>query len=225
MAISVAQALPNAELVVVTTPQPSASDIAVRSGLVALQVPMKVRGVVENMSYYEHKGEKLEIFGAGGGQRVSEQLSAALGYDVPLMAQLPLEPEVREIGEAGRPAVLVSMAPCARMALARPSEGWLNGCWQCEPAQPHTFVGGWRLSPARCWWANRLTTAPATWWSRQWSALPAWIGCINLQAIHMDEDAVPRCLGMNGGSTSSPMSGGHLAVNSGIAHYRCDAKR
>ena len=106
MAISVAQALPNAELVVVTTPQPSASDIAVRSGLVALQVPMKVRGVVENISYNEHKGEKLEIFGAGGGQRVSEQLSAALGYDVPLMAQLPLEPEVREIGEAGRPAVL-----------------------------------------------------------------------------------------------------------------------
>ena len=105
MAISVAQALPNAELVVVT-PQPSASDIAVRSGLVALQVPMKVRGVVENMSYYEHKGEKLEIFGAGGGQRVSEQLTQALGYDVPLMAQLPLEPEVRETGEAGRPAVL-----------------------------------------------------------------------------------------------------------------------
>ena len=86
--------------------QPSASDIAVRSGLVALQVPMKVRGVVENMSYYEHKGEKLEIFGAGGGQRVSEQLTQALGYDVPLMAQLPLEPEVRETGEAGRPAVL-----------------------------------------------------------------------------------------------------------------------
>ena len=106
MAISVAQALPNAELVVVTTPQPSASDIAVRSGLVALQVPMKVRGVVENMSYYEHKGEKLEIFGAGGGQHVSEQLTQALGYDVPLMAQLPLEPEVRETGEAGRPAVL-----------------------------------------------------------------------------------------------------------------------
>ena len=108
MAISVAQALPNAELVVVTTPQPSASDIAVRSGLVALQVPMKVRGVVENMSYYEHNGEKLRIFGEGGGQRVSEQLTEALGYDVPLMAQLPLEPEVREIGESGRPAVLDS---------------------------------------------------------------------------------------------------------------------
>ena len=78
MAISVAQALPNAELVVVTTPQPSASDIAVRSGLVALQVPMKVRGVVENMSYYEHQGERLRIFGEGGGARVSEQLTESL---------------------------------------------------------------------------------------------------------------------------------------------------
>ena len=106
MAISVAQALPNAELVVVTTPQPSASDIAVRSGLVALQVPMKVRGVVENMSYYEHQGERLRIFGEGGGARVSEQLTESLGYDVPLLAQLPLEPELRETGEAGRPAVL-----------------------------------------------------------------------------------------------------------------------
>lgn len=107
MAISVAQALPNAELVVVTTPQPSASDIAVRSGLVALQVPMHVRGVVENMSYFEHGGERLEIFGAGGGARVSEQLSRALGHDVPLLAQLPLDPRIREIGETeGRPAVL-----------------------------------------------------------------------------------------------------------------------
>ncbi len=106
MAISVAQTLPNAELVVITTPQPSASDVAVRSGLVALQVPMTVRGVVENMSYFDHNGERLEIFGSGGGRRVSAQLTQALGYDVPLLAQLPLQPEVRETGEAGRPAVL-----------------------------------------------------------------------------------------------------------------------
>ena len=106
MAISVAQTLPNAELVIVTTPQPSASDIAVRSGLLALQVPMRVRGVVENMSYYDHKGERLRIFGQGGGQRVAQQLTSALGYDVPLMAQLPLLPEIREVGESGRPAVL-----------------------------------------------------------------------------------------------------------------------
>jgi ATP-binding protein involved in chromosome partitioning len=106
MAISVAQALPNAELVVVTTPQPSASDIAVRSGLVALQVPMHVRGVIENMSYFDHAGERLALFGAGGGERVSAQLTRALGYDVPLLAQLPLDPEVRETGDGGRPAVL-----------------------------------------------------------------------------------------------------------------------
>ncbi|WEV66707.1 Mrp/NBP35 family ATP-binding protein [Bifidobacterium sp. ESL0769] len=106
MAISVAQALPNAELVVVTTPQPSASDVAVRSGLVALQVPMKVRGVVENMSYFDHKGERLRIFGEGGGQRVSDQLTEALGYDVPLLTKLPLQPEIREIDDSGRPAVL-----------------------------------------------------------------------------------------------------------------------
>lgn len=118
MAISVAQALPNAELVVVTTPQPSASDIAVRSGLVALQVPMKVRGVVENMSFYEHKGERLEIFGAGGGQRVSDQLTEALGYEVPLMAQLPLLPEMRETGEDGCPAVLAEDGSLADTPLA-----------------------------------------------------------------------------------------------------------
>ena len=106
MAISVAQTLPNAELVVVTTPQPSASDVAVRSGLVALQVPMKVRGVVENMSWFDYKGERLEIFGNGGGERVSDQLTRALGYDVPLMGRLPLVPEIRETGESGRPSVL-----------------------------------------------------------------------------------------------------------------------
>ena len=85
----------------------TASDIAVRSGLVALQVPMRVRGVVENMSYFEHAGERIDIFGTGGGARVSSQLTDALHYEVPLMAQLPLDPRIREIGESeGRPAVL-----------------------------------------------------------------------------------------------------------------------
>lgn len=119
MAISVAQALPNAELVVVTTPQPSASDVAVRSGLVALQVPMGVRGVVENMSYFEHNGERIELFGKGGGERVSEKLSAALQKDIPLLAQLPLEPELREVGETGRPAVLQPDGALADTVLSR----------------------------------------------------------------------------------------------------------
>ncbi|MCI1833192.1 MAG: Mrp/NBP35 family ATP-binding protein [Bifidobacterium sp.] len=119
MAISVAQTLPNAQLIVVTTPQPSASDVAVRSGLVALQVPMTVRGVIENMSYFDHKGERLEIFGHGGGQRVSDQLSRSLHADVPLLAQLPLEPRIREIGESGRPAVLTADGALSDTGLAR----------------------------------------------------------------------------------------------------------
>lgn len=118
MAISVAQTLPNAELVVVTTPQPSASEVAVRSGLAALQVPMKVRGVVENMSYYDHKGERLLIFGQGGGQRVAQRLTTALGYDVPLLQTLPLLPEIRKTGEAGRPAILDKKGDLADTSLA-----------------------------------------------------------------------------------------------------------
>lgn len=118
MAISVAQALPNAELIIVTTPQPSASDVAVRSGLVALQVPMNVLGVVENMSYFDHNNERLRIFGEGGGRRVSDHLTEALGYDVPLLAQLPLQPEIREIGESGRPAVLSQDGRLATNAVA-----------------------------------------------------------------------------------------------------------
>ena len=70
------------------------------------------------MSYFEHKGERLEIFGHGGGQRVSEQLTRALGYDVPLLAQLPLEPEIREIDDSGRPAVLTPSGELADTPLA-----------------------------------------------------------------------------------------------------------
>ena len=130
MAISVAQALPNAELIVVTTPQPSASDIAVRAGLVALQVPMDVAGVVENMSWYEHKGEKLRLFGEGGGARVAAQLSEQfknkLGHRVPLLAQLPLETDIREVGESGRPAVLNADGSLASTPLAHAFSSMVN---------------------------------------------------------------------------------------------------
>lgn len=135
MAISVAQALPNAELVVVTTPQPSASDIAVRSGLVALQVPMRVRGVVENMSYFDHAGERLDIFGTGGGARVSSQLTDALHYEVPLMAQLPLDPRIREIGESedDRPCSTTT-ARSVMTTLVVPSNIWPRVFWHSKLA-------------------------------------------------------------------------------------------
>lgn len=106
MAISAAQFLPSSHMIVVTTPQQSASDVAVRAGLAALRLPGKVCGVIENMSWFDYHGEKLAIFGTGGGKRVSDRLSQSLGYPVPLLGHIPLIEKIREDGEEGRPAVL-----------------------------------------------------------------------------------------------------------------------
>lgn len=118
MALAVAQSLPNVEIIVVTTPQPSASDVAVRAGLMALQIPVSVTGVVENMSWFENNGERLEIFGSGGGKRVSEQLCKALDKNIPLLAQIPLDTSIRELCEGGRPAVLTEKGELANTELA-----------------------------------------------------------------------------------------------------------
>lgn len=106
MPISVAQFLPSAQTVVVTTPQRSAATIAARSGLMSLQLPGHVCGVIENMSWYDYQGDRLYLFGQGGGQQVADHLTRDLGYDVPLLGQIPLENDVRQKGETGHPAVL-----------------------------------------------------------------------------------------------------------------------
>lgn len=107
MAISVSQLLPNSELLVITTPQSTATAVAERAGTIALQTKQKVIGVVENMSYLSlPDGSKMEIFGTGGGQRLSESLSSQLQYSVPLLAQLPLEEAVRVGSDQGVPVVL-----------------------------------------------------------------------------------------------------------------------
>jgi len=107
MAISVSQLLPNSELLVITTPQSTATAVAERAGTIALQTKQKVIGVVENMSYLRlPDGSKMEIFGSGGGGRLSESLSSQLEYMVPLLAQLPLEVAVRVGSDEGVPVVL-----------------------------------------------------------------------------------------------------------------------
>ena len=107
MAISVSQLLPNSELLVITTPQSTATAVAERAGTIALQTKQKVIGVVENMSYLSlPDGSKMEIFGTGGGERLSESLSSQLQYPVPLLAQLPLEEAVRVGSDEGIPVVL-----------------------------------------------------------------------------------------------------------------------
>ena len=105
--ISVAQFLPGAEILVVTTPQTAAAEVAERTGLIAVQTKQKVVGVIENMSYLvQPDGSHLEIFGSGGGLAVSRSLSTALGYEVPLLAQLPLDIRLREGSDTGCPAAV-----------------------------------------------------------------------------------------------------------------------
>jgi len=107
IAISVAQLLPSTELLIVTTPQIAASEVAERAGSIALQTHQRVVGVVENMSWLEQAdGTRLEVFGSGGGQQVADNLSRIMGADVPLLGKVPLDIAVREAGDSGTPVVL-----------------------------------------------------------------------------------------------------------------------
>ncbi len=107
IAISVAQLVPNAEILVVTTPQLAAAEVAERAGSIALQTRQRIVGVVENMSALTlPDGSKLQVFGEGGGQQVAERLTRAVGADVPLLGQIPLDPALVAAGDAGTPIVL-----------------------------------------------------------------------------------------------------------------------
>ena len=118
VAISLAQLLPNAEILVVTTPQTAAAEVAERAGAIALQTHQRLVGVVENMSWLElPTGERMEIFGAGGGATVAESLTRVVGAEVPLLGQVPLDTRVREAGDAGRPIVLEAPEAPASIAL------------------------------------------------------------------------------------------------------------
>ncbi len=115
VAISLAQLLPNAEILVVTTPQMAAAEVAERAGAIALQTHQRLIGVVENMSWLElPNGDRMEIFGAGGGATVAESLTRVIGAQVPLLGQIPLDTRVREAGDDGTPIVLADPdAPAA----------------------------------------------------------------------------------------------------------------
>ncbi|QFU93612.1 Mrp/NBP35 family ATP-binding protein [Amycolatopsis sp. YIM 10] len=120
IAISVAQLIPNAEILVVTTPQQAAAEVAERAGAIALQTRQRVAGVIENMSWLETPdGSRMEIFGSGGGQSVADSLSKSVGSTVPLLGQVPLDPRLREQGDAGTPIVLAEPdAPAAKVLAA-----------------------------------------------------------------------------------------------------------
>jgi ATP-binding protein involved in chromosome partitioning len=123
IAISLGQHLPNAEVVVVTTPQEAAAEVAERAGTMASMMHQRVVGVVENMSFLPcpHCGpeHRLEVFGAGGGARVASTLSNRFGYDVKVLGQIPLDLELRAGGDAGTPLVEDAPDSPAGQELAR----------------------------------------------------------------------------------------------------------
>lgn len=119
IAISVAQLLPKAEILVVTTPQAAAADVAERAGAIATQTGQKVAGVIENMSYLEMPdGGRMELFGSGGGSVLAERLTATVGAEVPLLGQIPLDIQLREGGDTGVPIVLGQSGTPAAAALS-----------------------------------------------------------------------------------------------------------
>jgi ATP-binding protein involved in chromosome partitioning len=118
IAISVAQLIPSAEILVVTTPQLAAREVAERAGSIALQTHQQIVGVVENMSWLRMPdGSRMELFGAGGGAAVAESLSRSTGARVPLLGQVPIDVAVREGGDDGRPIVLTAPDSPAAVAL------------------------------------------------------------------------------------------------------------
>ncbi|HEV2634740.1 MAG TPA: Mrp/NBP35 family ATP-binding protein [Actinocrinis sp.] len=120
VAISVAQLVPNAEILVVTTPQQAAAEVAERAGTIALQTRQRIAGVVENMSWLPcpHCGEQVDVFGSGGGAAVAEALTRAIGAEVPLLGQVPIDVRLREGGDQGVPLVLTDPdAPAAQVLI------------------------------------------------------------------------------------------------------------
>ena len=121
VAISVAQMLPAAELLIVTTPQLAAAEVAERAGAIASQTHQRVAGVIENMSYLvcPHCGEQTDLFGSGGGASVAAALSQLSGAQVPLLGQVPIDVRLREGGDSGVPLVLGDPDSPAGLALRK----------------------------------------------------------------------------------------------------------
>jgi ATP-binding protein involved in chromosome partitioning len=120
IAISTAQLLPGAEVIVVTTPQLAAREVAERAGAIAPQTRQRLAGVIENMAGFAcpHCGELVDVFGSGGGQAVADSLTKLVGAPVPLLGSVPVDPRVREGGDIGTPIVIASPESAAAQAFA-----------------------------------------------------------------------------------------------------------
>jgi ATP-binding protein involved in chromosome partitioning len=107
LAISLGQLIPTSEIVVVTTPQIAAAEVAERAGRIAHQMNQRVIGVIENMSDFPCPkcSEEISLFGSGGGEETARVLSKLIGSDVPLLGKIPFSPVLRTGGDSGHPVV------------------------------------------------------------------------------------------------------------------------
>jgi len=133
VAISLGQHLPSAEVIVVTTPQEAATEVAERAGTMASMMHQRVIGVVENMSFLpcphctaEGIEHKLEIFGSGGGARVAATLGSRFGYDVPVLGEIPIDVSLREGGDTGKPIVESDPTAPGALVLTEIARGLAN---------------------------------------------------------------------------------------------------
>jgi ATP-binding protein involved in chromosome partitioning len=118
VSMTLAQLLPQAKFLIVTTPQPVAQRVAARSAEMAAKLKLEIAGVIENMSgFVTPGGERFQIFGEGGGQLLAEQL------DVPLLAKIPLTMPLREQSDSGLPLVLSDPDDPAAQALRHCARG------------------------------------------------------------------------------------------------------
>jgi len=120
---------------VVTTPQIAAAEVAERAGRIAFQMKQRIIGVVENMSESPcpHCGEPIALFGSGGGAETSKRLSSLVNYDVPLLAKIPFDSQLRDGGDQGAPAYLSATAGFTKNSF----DELLNALL----VRPHSLVG------------------------------------------------------------------------------------
>ena len=121
LAISLGQLIPNSEMLVVTTPQIAAAEVAERTGRIAYQMKQPVIGVIENMSDFPCPkcGEPISLFGEGGGEETANRLTKLIGEEVPLLGKIPFDPKLREGGDDSKPVVVSNSESNAAKAISR----------------------------------------------------------------------------------------------------------
>jgi ATP-binding protein involved in chromosome partitioning len=124
LAISLGQLIPASELIVVTTPQVAAAEVAERSGRIAHQLKQQIIGVIENMSAFPCPkcGEPIELFGNGGGIETAKRLGQLIGAEVPVLGQIPFSSALRNGGDGGSPIVVTQGDDPASLVISQIAE-------------------------------------------------------------------------------------------------------